>query len=425
MTFAPDQEVGPYRIVSQIGRGGMATVFKAYHPALDRFVAIKVPVADFQSNPEVLARFKREVRIIAKLDHPNIIPIYDVSEFEGTPFLVMRFVEGRTLREFLSQYKKTVSLPTVTTIMRAVTSALTFAHQKQVLHRDVKPSNIMLGNDGSVYLMDFGLARIVAEADLTISKDLAIGTPYYISPEQAKGEPLDERTDIYSLGIVLYELLAGRVPFTGERPSIVVYHHISTPPPLPSTFNPNISPSLEQVVLRALAKNRDERFPSAAEMMLAFQEVLQAEAQMAPQALTTSMPKPAVPAPSPAKPQAEAAPSASPTRQLKSPSSFLLALSILILVSELIFFFPTLRTELRHALTSLGSSGESGGASDLMRIIIGTLSAYIATLSAHILLNNLRKRMSGAAFIFAVAFGVTLIIALLLGVVVLVLLNVL
>ncbi|MCI0476111.1 MAG: serine/threonine protein kinase [Anaerolineales bacterium] len=423
MTFALEQEIGPYRIVSQLGRGGMATVFKAYHAALDRYVAIKVPVADFQANPDVLARFKREVKIIAKLDHPNIIPIYDVSEFEGTPYLVMRFVEGRTLREFLSQYKKAVSLNTIMTIMRAVTGALTFAHQKQVLHRDVKPSNIMLGNDGSVYLMDFGLARIVAEADLTLSKDIVIGTPYYISPEQAKGEPLDERTDVYSLGIVLYELLAGRVPFTGERPSIVVYHHISTPPPPPSTFNLNISPSLEQVVLKALVKDKTLRFASAAEMMAALQEVVQSEAQMLPQVLPVPLPpKSAEDAP---KPPAEMKTDAAPARQLKSPSTLLLALSILILISELIFFFPALRLELRRALASLGSSGESGGGSDLMRIIIGTLSAYIATLSTHIILNAMRKRMSGAAFFFAVAFGVTMFIALLLGFVVLLLLNVL
>ena len=126
--FTPEQELGPYRIVEQIGRGGMATVFKAYHTALDRYVAIKVPETNFQANPEVLARFQREVKIIARLDHPNIVPIYDVSEFEGTPYLVMRFVEGRTLREFLSQYKKPVSLTTVLMIMRAVTSALAFAH---------------------------------------------------------------------------------------------------------------------------------------------------------------------------------------------------------------------------------------------------------------------------------------------------------
>jgi len=402
MVFAPDQEIGPYRIVSQVGRGGMATVFKAYHAALDRFVAIKVPVADFQSNPDVLARFKREVKIIAKLDHPNIIPIYDVSEFDGTPFLVMRFVEGRTLREFLSQYKKAVSLNAIMTILRAVTGALAFAHQKQVLHRDVKPSNIMLANDGSVYLMDFGLARIVAEADLTLSKDVVIGTPYYISPEQAKGEPLDERTDLYSLGVVLYELLAGRVPFTGERPSIVVYHHISTPPPPPSTFNPQISPGLEQVVLRALTKERAQRFASASEMLNALQEVVQNEAQLSPQ--TVPVPLPPKPAPPPpGAPPAVITPDAAPARQLKSPSSFLLALSILILVSELIFFFPALRTEIRSALASLGSSGEQGGGSDLMRIIIGTLSAYIATLSAHIILNNLRKRLSGAAFIFSIS----------------------
>ena len=338
MTFVPDQEVGPYRIVSQIGRGGMATVFKAYHAALDRYVAIKVPVASFQANPEVLARFKREVKIIAKLDHPNIIPIYDVNEFEGTPYLVMRFVEGRTLREFLTQYKKPVSLTTIMTIMRAVTSALAFAHQKQVLHRDVKPSNIMLGNDGNVYLMDFGLARIVAEADATLSKDIVLGTPYYISPEQAKGEPLDERTDLYSLGVVLYELLTGRVPFTGESPSIVVYHHIASPPPPPSLLNPNVSPAMEQVVLKALAKDRNQRFASASEMMQALVQVVQSEAETPPpQAVPITTPQTAG-----AKPPTEAKPIEAPKRPFKSANSILLILSLLILISEIVFFFPAL-----------------------------------------------------------------------------------
>lgn len=417
--FTPEQQIGPYRIVSQIGRGGMATVFKAYHAALDRYVAIKVPVANFQANPDVLVRFQREVKIIAKLDHPNIIPIYDVSEFDGTPYLVMRYVEGRTLREFLSQYKKPVSLTTVMTIMRAVTSALAFAHQKQVLHRDVKPSNIMLGNDGSVYLMDFGLARIVAEADATLSKDIVLGTPYYISPEQAKSEPLDERTDIYSLGVVLYELLAGRVPFTGETPSIIVYHHIATPPPPPSLFNPNVSPAMEQVVLKALAKDRNQRFSSATEMMQALQYVVQSESQTPPPQLVQL----AVPSTATPQPTTETLSTSAPKRQFKSASSILLVLSILILISEIVFFFPALRTELRRALITL-TSGQGEG-SDLLRIIVGTLAAYIATLSTHIILSNLRQRLSGAAFFFAVAFGVTMIIALVLGVIVLILLNIL
>jgi serine/threonine-protein kinase len=423
MPIALDQVIGPYHIVSQIGRGGMATVYKAYQAALDRFVAIKVPLADFQSNPEFISSFSRETKIIAKLDHPNIIPIYDVSEFEGTPYIVMRFVDGQTLRGFLNKHKKPVRLPTILTIMRAVTSALTDAHQKSVLHRDVKPSNIMLGNDGNVYLMDFGLARIVAEADLTLSRDRVVGTPTYISPEQAKGETLDERTDIYSLGIVLFEMLTGRVPFTGERPSVVVYHHISTPPPQPSKINPEISPRLEQVILKALAKDRKDRFANAAAMMQALQEVVAGEVKPAKPnaAAEPDQPPPAAPGEQ-LKP---AEPSAKPGRQFFSPSGFLLGLSILILLSELVFFFPTLRTELRNALIALGSTSDQDSRSDLMRIILGTLSAYIATLSTHILLSKLRQLLSGAAFFFAIAFGVTLFIALALGFLVLVLLNVL
>ena len=421
MPIAPGQEIGPYRILDQVGRGGMAVVYKAYQAALDRFVAIKVPLADFQANPEFLSSFNRETKIIAKLDHPNIVPIYDVNEFEGTPYLVMRFVDGQTLREFSNKYKKPLRLPTLLTIMRAVTSALAYAHQKSVLHRDVKPSNILLGNDGNVYLMDFGLARIVAEADLTLSRDRVVGTPTYISPEQAKGESLDERSDIYSLGIVLYEMLTGRVPFTGERPSVVVYHHISTPPPAPRKINPEISPRVEHVVLKALAKDRKDRFSSASAMMQALQEALGGEVTPAQTAVSPEPEQPTI-AEERVKPTE---PSAKPARQLWSPSGFLLGLSLLILVSELVFFFPTLRTDLRNALIALGSSSGQDSRSELMRIVLGTLSAYIATLSTHILLSKLRRRLSGAAFFFAVAFGVTLVIALALGLLVLVLLNLL
>ncbi len=423
MPIELDREIGPYRIVSQIGRGGMATVYKAYQAPLDRFVALKVPHTDFQANPDFLSSFKRETRIIAKLDHPNIVPIYDVSEFEGTPFLVMRFVDGQTLREFLTKYKKPVRLATILMIMRAVTSALAYAHQKSVLHRDVKPSNILLGNDGNVYLMDFGLARIVAEADLTLSRDRVVGTPTYISPEQAKGEPLDERTDIYSLGVVLYELLTARVPFTGERPSVVVYHHISTPPPPPTKINADISPRIEQVVLKALAKDRKDRFANAMAMMQALQEAAAPEVKSA-QPSAVSEVEPTVVGVSKEK-LSPAEAFAKPTRQLWSPSGCLLGLSLLILVSELIFFFPAIRSELRNLLIALSSSGGQDSHSDLLRIILGTLSAYIATLSTHILLSKLRQRLPGVAFFFAVAFGVTLFIALTLGVLVLLLLNVL
>ena len=423
MPIALGQEIGPFRIVSQLGRGGMATVFKAYQATLDRYVAIKIPLPDFEANPDFVARFKREARIIARLDHSNIIPIYEVNEFEGTPYLVMRFVDGQTLRDFLKTYKKPVRMPTVLSVMRPVTSALAYAHQKSVLHRDIKPSNIMLGKDANVYLMDFGLARIAAETDVTLSKDLVLGTPYYISPEQAKGEPLNQQTDIYSLGVVLYEMLTGQVPFTGERSGVVVYHHISTPPPPPSKINPEIPPRVEQVVLQALAKDRKDRFSNASTMMQALQEATTGEVKTAQPTAVAEPDRPvaAVPEerPSPTKI------SDKPARQSWSPSGFLLGLSVLILISELVFFFPTIRTELRSAFISLSSSSGQDSRADLMRIILGTLSAYIATLSTHILLGKLRHRLSGVAFFFAVAFGVTLVIALALGVLVLVLLNIL
>jgi serine/threonine protein kinase len=281
----------------------------------------------------------------------------------------------------------------------------------------------MLGKDANVYLMDFGLARIAAETDVTLSKDLVLGTPYYISPEQAKGEPLNQQTDIYSLGVVLYEMLTGQVPFTGERPGVVVYHHISTPPPPPSKINPEIPPRVEQVVLQALAKDRKDRFSNASTMMQALQEATTGEVK-------TAQPTAAAEPDRPVAAVAEERPSPTkisdkPARQSWSPSGFLLGLSVLILISELVFFFPTIRTELRSAFISLSSSGGQDSRADLMRIILGTLSAYIATLSTHILLGKLRQRLSGVAFFFAVAFGVTLVIALALGVLVLVLLNIL
>lgn len=269
MSFAPGENVGPYRIIEQLGQGGMASVFKAYHPALDRFVAIKVLHPAFKQEPNFLSRFQREARVVAKLEHPNIVPIYDFAEHEGQPYLVMKYIEGVTLKARLNQGP--LNKEEAINIVQAVGNALTYAHERGVLHRDVKPSNILLSPDGSIYLADFGLARMAEAGASTLSKDVMLGTPQYISPEQAKGNiELHEGTDVYSFGVVLYELVVGRVPFNADTPFSIIHDHIYTPLPLPSAVNPNVPGVTERVLLKSLAKDPADRFDSVQALVGAF-----------------------------------------------------------------------------------------------------------------------------------------------------------
>jgi serine/threonine protein kinase len=273
MTFAPGENVGPYRVIEQLGQGGMASVFKAYHPALDRFVAIKVLHPAFKEQPDFLSRFQREARVVASLEHPNIVPVYDFAEHNGQPYLVMKYIEGQTLKSRLSQGP--LSKLEAQRIVEAVGSALTYAHERGVLHRDVKPSNILLSPDGSIYLADFGLARIAEAGASTLSKDVMLGTPQYISPEQAKGNlELNEGTDVYSFGVVLYELVVGRVPFNADTPFSIIHDHIYTPLPLPSQVNPKVPEIIERILLKSLAKDPQDRFGSVDELVLTFQAAL-------------------------------------------------------------------------------------------------------------------------------------------------------
>ncbi len=277
MTLSVGETVGPYRIVEQLGQGGMATVFRAYHAALDRYVAIKVMHPAFKADPTFLARFQREARVVARLEHPNIVPIYDYAEHEGTPFLIMKFIPGETLKARLA--RSPLSAPEVMRCVQAVGSALEFAHGQGVLHRDIKPSNIMLAADGGIYLTDFGLARIAQAGESTISADTLLGTPSYMSPEQARGDrELDAGTDIYSFGVVAYELMVGRVPFSADTPYAVIHHHIFTPLPPPRGINPYVPEAAAAVLTKALAKDRANRYGSISNLVADLQRALEPQA---------------------------------------------------------------------------------------------------------------------------------------------------
>jgi tRNA A-37 threonylcarbamoyl transferase component Bud32 len=271
MSFNVGENVGPYRVIEQLGQGGMATVYKAYHASLDRYVALKVLHPAFHEDQTFTMRFQREARVVAHLEHPNIVPVYDYSEHEKRPYLVMKYIEGDTLKARLNQGPLTSE--EIEQVVNSVGSALEYAHRQGILHRDIKPSNVMLATDGTIYLADFGLARIAQAGESTMSSDSIMGTPQYISPEQAMGKKdLDAGTDIYSFGVMLYEMVVGQVPFSADTPFSVIHDHIYTPLPLPKKVNPNVPESVQRVLLKALAKDRLDRYASTEELVTAFKD---------------------------------------------------------------------------------------------------------------------------------------------------------
>ncbi|MBI3159053.1 MAG: serine/threonine protein kinase [Chloroflexi bacterium] len=303
MNITEGAQVGPYQVIEQLGRGGMATVYKAYHASLDRYVALKVLHPAFMEDPNFLARFEREAKVVARLDHPNIIPVYDYAKHGDTPYLVMKFVEGHTLKARLQQGP--LAAQEGLAIIETVGKALAYAHKQGILHRDIKPSNVMLTDGGQIYLTDFGLARIAASGESTLSSDMMVGTPQYISPEQAMGrKDLDEGTDIYSFGVLIYELVVGQVPFTADTPFSIVHDHIYKSLPLPRSVNPSVPEPVERVLLKALAKERRDRFPSVDEMVAAFKRAVKGEAlpdllgePLSEQAMAGALTPPPTPAP--------------------------------------------------------------------------------------------------------------------------------
>ncbi len=276
-TPASPRKMGPYEIIGPIGTGGMATVVKAYQPRLDRHVAIKMLHAMFLSDQGFLARFEREGRVVANLSHANIIPLFDYDQDPETkqPYLVMQLIEGQSLKERLVR-EGPPPLSATLHIITAIASALTYAHSRGVLHRDVKPSNIIMDQDNVPYLMDFGLARMIKAGESTMSADMMIGTPHYISPEQAQGSLiLDARTDVYALGVVLYEMVVGRLPFSGDTPFIIVHKHIYEPPTPPREVMPDLPGEVEAVLLKALSKAPEDRYETPNALAEAFRAAVE------------------------------------------------------------------------------------------------------------------------------------------------------
>jgi beta-lactam-binding protein with PASTA domain len=268
-----------YELGELIGYGGMAEVHRGRDVRLGREVAIKILRADLARDPSFLNRFRREAQSAAGLNHPAIVAVYDTGEDEGpggapVPFIVMEYVEGRTLRDII---KSEGPLPPrrATEIAAEVAGALDFSHRNGLIHRDVKPANVMITGTGAVKVMDFGIARALSDNAATVTQTAAvIGTAQYLSPEQARGESVDARSDVYSTGCLLYELLTGQPPFQGDSPVAVAYQHVRENAPPPSSINSQVPRSLDSIVMKALAKNPLNRYQSAAEMREDLQRVL-------------------------------------------------------------------------------------------------------------------------------------------------------
>ena len=265
-------QLGKYEIQAELGRGGMATVYRAYQESLNRHVAVKVLAGQLAHDGDFRQRFEREAKAVAQLDHPNILPIYDYGEDQqrDVVYFVTQLVEGGTLSQRMGQ---PLPIAEAVRIASGVAQALDCAHHHGIIHRDVKPSNILLTEDGRPLLSDFGIARIVQETHLTRT-GTSLGTPQYMSPEQAKGEPLDFRADIYSLAVVLYEMLVGRPPFQADTDIAVLHQQVYEPPPPPRQLRSDIPRRLEKVILKALAKDPAKRYPTAGAMAQALERAL-------------------------------------------------------------------------------------------------------------------------------------------------------
>ncbi|MFF1607780.1 Stk1 family PASTA domain-containing Ser/Thr kinase [Amycolatopsis sp. NPDC058278] len=279
-----------YELGETLGYGGMSEVHHGHDVRLGREVAIKILRADLARDPQFLERFRREAQNAAALNHPAIVAVYDTgeanAEFGPLPYIVMEYVEGRTLRDIVKT-EGPMSQKRAMEVMADVCAALDFSHRHGIVHRDVKPANVMITKNGAVKVMDFGIARAMHDGQSAMTQTAAvIGTAQYLSPEQARGESVDARSDVYAAGCVLYELITGEPPFTGDSPVAVAYQHVREDPSAPSSVNPAVAPELDAVVLKALAKGPANRYQSAAEMRSDLVRTLSGQRPVAPMVMS-------------------------------------------------------------------------------------------------------------------------------------------
>jgi serine/threonine-protein kinase len=258
--------LGQYEIIEEIGKGGMATVYRAYQPSADRFVAVKVIHRAIAADLVSLERFQREARLVTKLEHPHLLPIYDYDGANDPPYIVMRYLESGTLKDVLE--RGALPQAEIVYMLRQVASAMDYAHRRGVIHRDIKPSNIMLDPEGNAFLTDFGIARMIEAGQNVTQSGYAVGTPGYMSPEQGMGsDKIDHRADIYSLGVMTFQMLSGELPYTAETPLGVIFKHISDPIPYVTQFAPQLPSGVNAVVAKAMSKRPEDRYQSAGEFV--------------------------------------------------------------------------------------------------------------------------------------------------------------